>query len=259
VGTVSRTSTHDGVRRVVVDNLGGGSITVEPGPQPDAVECAMDAADESFLQSVHIRQERDTLRISVPSPVFRATDAHLRLGAPTSLEYVIKVGSAEVSLGTDIGPSKIASGSGAISVGRATDLDCSTGSGDISVGSIVGSGARLESGSGAVSIEEVRCPVRAKSGSGDVTIASVFQTEVQAKSGSGDIEISSTSGSVDLRSASGSLSIGVPDRLPVWLDMESVSGRVRIGLDSTHPPAPDEAYVAVRARTASGDITVHRA
>jgi DUF4097 and DUF4098 domain-containing protein YvlB len=254
-----RASTHDGVRRVVVDNFGSGSITVEPGTQPDAVECAIDAADESFLKSVHVRQERDALRISVPPPVFRATDAHLRLGVPPGLEYVIKVGSAEVSVGTDIGRSRIVSGSGDIIVGRATDLDCSTGSGDISVGSVAGSGARLESGSGAVSVGEVRCPVRAKSGSGDVTIASVFQTEVQAKSGSGDIEITSTSGSVDLRSASGTLSIGVSDRLPAWLDLESVSGRLRIGLDSTHPPAPGEAYVSVRARTASGDISVHRA
>ena len=30
LGTVSRTSTHDGVRRVVVDTFGGGSITVAP-------------------------------------------------------------------------------------------------------------------------------------------------------------------------------------------------------------------------------------
>jgi DUF4097 and DUF4098 domain-containing protein YvlB len=256
---VSRTSTHDGVRRVVVDNFGGGSITVAPGQQPDAVECAIDAAEEGFLESVHIRQERDALRISVPPQVFRATDAHLRLGAPPGLEYVIKVGSAEVSLGTDVGRSKIASGSGDISVARATDLDCSTGSGDISVGSVAGSAARLESGSGAVSVGEVRCPLRARSGSGDVTIASVFQTEVQAKSGSGDIEITSTSGSVDLRSASGSLSIGVSDRLPAWLDLESVSGGIRIGLDSTHQPEPGEPYISIRARTASGDITVHRA
>lgn len=255
---MSRTSTHNGVRRVVVDNFGGGSITVKPNSQPDAVDCAIDAADESFLDSVHVRQERDALRISVPPPVFRATDAHLRLGAPPGLEYVIKAGSAEVSIGTDIGRSKIASGSGDIIVGRAIDLDCSTGSGEISVGSVAGSGARLESGSGAVSVGEVCCPVQAKSGSGDVTIMSVLQTEVQARSGSGDIEITSTSGSVDLRSASGSLSIGVPDQLPAWLDLESVSGRVRIGLDSTHPPAPGEAYVSVRARTASGDITVHR-
>jgi len=256
---VSRTSIHDGVRRVVVDNFGGGSITVAPGPRPDAVECAIESADESLLESVHVRQERDALRISVPPPVFRATDAHLWLGAPAGLEYAIKVGSAEVSVSTDISRAKIVSGSGDVSVGRATNLDCSTGSGDISVGSVSGSGARLESGSGAISVDQVRCPVRAKSGSGDVTIASVTQTDVQAKSGSGDIEITSTSGSVDLRSASGSLSVGVPDLLPAWLDLESVSGRVRIGLASTHPPAPGEAYVSVRARTASGDITVHRA
>ena len=82
---------------------------------------------------------------------------------------------------------------------------------------------------------------------------------VQAKSGSGDIAVNSTSGSVDLRTASGSLTVGVADGLPAWLDLDSGSGQIRIGLDSTHQPPPQAPYVSVRARTASGDIAIHRA
>ena len=192
--------------------------------QPNTVECSINAGDESFLNSVQVRQERDALRISFPPPVFRTTDAHLRLGVPPGLEYVIKVGSADVSMSADIGRSKITSGSGDISVGRARDLDCSTGSGDVSVGRLAGSGARLSSGSGDVTVGEVRCPVTAKSGSGDVTVARCGRTTSQASSGSGDITVASTSGSVDLRTASGSLTVGVADGLPAWLDLDSVSG-----------------------------------
>ena len=84
-------------------------------------------------------------------------------------------------------------------------------------------------------------------------------SRLQANSGSGDIAVTSTSGSVDLRSASGSLTIGVADRLPAWLDLTSVSGDIRIALESTGPAGQGEPVVAVRARTASGDIAVYRA
>ena len=208
---------------------------------------------------MQVRQEHDALRISFPPRMFRNTNAHLRLGVPPDLEYVIKVGSADVSVSADIGRSKISSGSGDISVGRARDLEVSTGSGDISVAQLGGSAARLSSGSGDVTVGEATCPVIAKSGSGDVTVKRMHRTSVQASSGSGDITVAVTTGSVDLRTASGSLTIGVADRLPAWLDLDSSSGEVRIALESTHQPGPGEAYVSVQATTASGDIAVYRA
>jgi DUF4097 and DUF4098 domain-containing protein YvlB len=100
--------------------------------------------------------------------------------------------------------------------------------------------------------------VIAKSGSGAVVVKSL-RGDLQANSGSGDIGIAATKGSVDLRSASGSLTIGVTDNLPAWLDLSSVSGDIRIALESTTRPGPGEPYISLRARTASGDIAIHRA
>jgi Putative adhesin len=253
-----RNSTHEGVRRVVLDNLGHGSVTIEPGVQPHLVECSINAGQEEFLNAVQVRQERDALRISFPPKVFRNTNAHLRLGVPPNLEYVIKVGSADVSVSADIGRSKISSGSGDLNVGRADDLEASTGSGRVSVGYVGGSAARLSSGSGDVTVAEADCPVIAKSASGDVTVKRAHQP-VQASSGSGDITVADTSRTVDLRTASGSLTVGVADPLPAWLDLDSSSGEVRIALEPTHQPAPSEAYVSIKATTASGDIAVYRA
>jgi hypothetical protein len=255
---MSITNSYEGVRQVVVDNLGGGSITVEPSSRQDLVEAWIDA-DDRFLEQVQIRQDHDWLRISLPHRFVWSTKAQLRLGVPDGLAYVIKTGSADISISADIGRSKIISGSGEITVENAIDLDCSTGSGNISVCRVDGSAARLGSGSGDVSVGEVYCPLTAKSGSGDVVVKSLRGVELQAKSGSGDIGIGTTSGSVDLRSASGSLTVGVADNLPAWLDLSSVSGDIRIGLDSTNQPEPGEPYITVRARTASGDIAIHRA
>jgi Toastrack DUF4097 len=255
---MSITKSYEGVRHVVVDNLGGGSITVEPGSRHDVVDAWIDA-DDRFLEQVLIRQDHDWLRISLPHHFVWSTKAQLRLGVPDGLTYVIKTGSADISISADIGRSKIISGSGDIAVGNATDLDCSTGSGNISVARVDGSGARLSSGSGDVSVREVNCPITAKSGSGEVVVQSLRSANLQANSGSGDIAVSSTSGSVELRSASGSLTVGVADNLPAWLDVNSASGEIRIGLDSTTQPEPGEPYITLRARTASGDIAIHRA
>jgi hypothetical protein len=255
---MSITKSYEGVRHVVVDNSGGGSITVEPGSRQDVVDAWIDA-DDRFLEQVQIRQDRDWLRISLPHHFVWSTRAQLRLGVPDGLTYVIKTGSADISISADIGRSKIISGSGDITLGNATDLDCSTGSGNISVARVDGSGARLSSGSGDVSVGEVNCPITAKSGSGEVVVQSLRSANLQANSGSGDIAVSSTSGSVELRSASGSLTVGVADNLPAWLDVNSASGDIRIGLDSTTQPEPGEPYITLRARTASGDIAIHRA
>jgi DUF4097 and DUF4098 domain-containing protein YvlB len=252
------TQSYEGVRHVAVDNLSGGSIIVEPGSQ-DHVEAWIDAADDRFLERVQIRHDHDWLRVSFPHQFFRFARAQLRLGVPDGLTFVIKTGSADVSISANIDRSKIVSGSGTITIGNAVDLDCSTGSSDISVGLVDGTGAKLSSGSGDISVGEVNCPLTAKSGSGDVVVKSVRGANLQANTGSGDIAVSSTSGSVDLRSASGSLTVGVADNLPAWLDLSSVSGDIRIGLDSTTQPEPSEPYLSVRARTASGDISLYRA
>ena len=216
---MSIVNSYQGVRHVVVDNLGSGSITVEPGSGEDLVEASVDAADETFLDQIHVRHDHDWLRISFPHQLFRFTKAELRLRVPDGLDYSIKTGSADVVISADIG----------------------------------------RSGSGAVSIGEANSSLAAKSGSGDVVVKSLRGGNLQANSGSGDIAVSSTSGSVDVRSASGSLRIGVADNLPTWLDLNSVSGDIRIGLESTTQPEPGQPYITLRARTASGDISIYRA
>jgi hypothetical protein len=65
---------------IVLDNLGNGTVTIEPGVQPHLVECSINAGQEEFLTAVQVRQERDWLRISFPTRTFRNTNAHLRLG-----------------------------------------------------------------------------------------------------------------------------------------------------------------------------------
>jgi DUF4097 and DUF4098 domain-containing protein YvlB len=253
-----RSFDYTGIKQVVVDNLGEGSIMVEGGVEADAVEGSIEA-DDSLLADVQIRQAHESLRISLPQRSWRGNNVDLRLRVPEDLAFVIKTGAADVSFAVGIARSKIVSGSGDINIGRARDLDCSTGSGNVHVAELVGRGARLGTGSGHLSIGSSSCPISVKSGSGHIDITSLVRADLQAGSGSGEVVVSSTTGSVDVRSASGEVSVGVADQLATWLDLSSVSGRVAIGLEAISQPEPGEPYITVRARTASGDIGVFRA
>lgn len=250
---------YEGVTSVQLENVGSGSITVEPGPRPDLIEGSVNVSDGTHLEDVVVRQEADQLRIIVPQNGLHGSATHVRLGVPDGLTYTIRAGTAAIAITARADRAKIVSGSGDVSVDEVSELDCNTGSGSISVGRLLSRGARLNTGSGDISVAEARSPLSAKSGSGDIVVRSLRQADLAASSGSGDIAVPSTSGSVDLRSASGSLTVGVADDLPVWLDLNSVSGAIRIALDATAEPAPGEPYVSVRASTASGEIAVYRA
>ena len=66
-------------------------------------------------------------------------------------------------------------------------------------------------------------------------------------------------GSVTLETASGGLEVGVRRGTAVWLDLNTVAGRVTNELDDTSGPGDATDTVEVRARTYVGNIVVRRA
>lgn len=254
----ARTFDATGIRTVVVDNLGRGSLTLQPTPRDGLVEGTV-SADPDLLEAATIRHESDTLRIWFPDQLFRTPTAHIRIGVPAGTGLTARTGSADVTASAPLGRCRITTGSGEVNLAEAEDLDLTSGSGSVSIGVLSGSGARVTSGSGDIVMGDTRCPLVAKSGSGDLLVRTLRSAELRASSGSGDIAVPSTTGSVDLRTASGSLTIGVADGLAAWLDLSSTSGSVRVAMDACSPPAEGEPYVFVRGRTASGEIAVYRA
>lgn len=256
----STTFAMDQLSDVAIENVGSGDIVINQGSGPGAagtIECD----DADFLAATRVRPNDDTrqLRITLPRQrMARGKTVGIFLEVPVGVNLEIEAGSADIAIGVAAGRVRVAAGSGDVFVRAATELTCSTGSGDIHVRVLKGTDSRLTSGSGDIDVDECEVAVQAKSGSGDVTIRSL-RANLRASSGSGDISVPSTSGSVDLRSASGSLSVGVADGLAAWLDLNTVSGDVTITLPASPEPAIDEPYVSVTGRTASGDISVFKA
>ncbi|MCH7735415.1 MAG: DUF4097 family beta strand repeat protein, partial [Chloroflexi bacterium] len=114
-----------------------------------------------------------------------------------------------------------------------------------------------QTASGDVTAPRVEGAVTAKTASGDVEIGEAG-SDVRANTASGDLRVETASrGTVSSKSASGSVSIGVATGTGVWLDLNTVSGSINNGLDTT-ATEPESRDLTIQVRTVSGDIDITR-
>ncbi len=171
---------------------------------------------------------------------------------------VVTTGSGDIEVEDVTGVAKLKSGSGTVRAARVDDaLVVSTGSGDVSVDRS-GRSATLTTGSGDLSIGETAGEMTTKTGSGDVEVG-VLEGKLLTKTGSGNLTVRrASSGTVRATGASGDISIGILEGTAAWLDLSTVSGRVRQELGESQPPGADQQRVEITAHTVSGDVRVHR-
>lgn len=147
---------------------------------------------------------------------------------------------------------------------RATDLNASTGSGNLDIANIeghvagsTGSGdiraehlpadSKLETGSGTIHADGVNGPAHLSTGSGDIHLALTAAGDVHAGTGSGNIEITGLNGGLKAGTGSGWIHVnGTP--AGEW-KLETGSGDVRMKIDGGKGYELD-------AESASGDIHV---
>jgi len=167
-------------------------------------------------------------------------------------EVDVKSGSGDVVLET-VGEARIKTGSGDIEITTARgDLSVKSGSGDVKLGAATA--VQVTTGSGDLVAGDVTGPTAVKTGSGDVSIET-SGGDLSFMTGSGELAVRRAErGRVNVKGASGSVRLGVPRGLPVWTDINTVSGHVRSDLDSAGAPAEGQDYLEVRAITVSGHV-----
>ncbi|MEC5185798.1 hypothetical protein RCH12_003275 [Cryobacterium sp. MP_3.1] len=165
-------------------------------------------------------------------------------------------GAAEVDTTGDLW---LRAGNGNATVGAAEgDIEITADHGQLRIGTVTGN-AILKASHGNISVGESGGDLDAKLSYGDLEITRALAA-VSAKTAYGSIQLGEiSSGSVQVESGFGQVSIGVRPGVPAWLDLASKNGRLRNELDGDSAPDPTEQTVAVRARTAFGDIGIHRA
>jgi hypothetical protein len=132
-----------------------------------------------------------------------------------------------------------------------------TGSGDIELTEVGGS-AWVRNLNGPSWIGDAAGPVRVHSAHGDILIDRAGPGVV-ARTAHGSVRLGDVAqGSAVLQTASGEIEVGVRKGTAAWLDVKSLSGQVRNGLEESGGPGTTERTVQIRARTLDGDIVIRR-
>jgi DUF4097 and DUF4098 domain-containing protein YvlB len=253
-------------------DIGSGLVEIVPA---DGTETMVSLDVDSGSEDDVLVAVRDgELIVEGPRNVRRGPEIQVRIATPATMEARIKTGSGDISSRAPLSAARLSTGSGDVRLDRVEgDLAVNTGSGDVRVeyvaGSVRGStgsgeinigeagdAVGLSTGSGDVRVGDVAGPASVKVGSGDITIERIRDHSV-ATSGSGDVTVEiADAPSIQAETARGDVQIGVPEGVPTYLDLKTVTGRIRCDLEPSDKPAEGDRTLMLRARTVSGDITV---
>lgn len=251
-----------------------GSVTVH------AVDTTESRVEVSGRDAAAVRVEQDGDELLVIAPRQRTgflggseSALHAVITVPTGSSLAIKTGSADVTADGSYDTCQVRSGSGDVTLAAIGATTVETGSGDVQVG-LASHDMRVKSGSGDVTISRALAALTVSTGSGDVGVGTC-QGPTVVKTGSGDVTLTDTSDDVSLSTGSGGLSIatarrgrisvtgassdvriGVPEGLPVWTDITSLTGRLHSTINGAGRPEEGADRLEIRAATVSGNVTL---
>ncbi|MGO4783841.1 DUF4097 family beta strand repeat-containing protein [Cryobacterium sp. W22_MBD10_FK3] len=248
-------------------------VTVSPTSPTKAV-------DRRGAEETTVDFDGERLTITAPKPRFTiigpSESVDLLVEVPTGSRLTAEISSGNVRATGRLGATRLKCSNGAAEVEATGDLWLRAGNGNATVGAAEGDveitadhgqlrigtvtgNAVLKASHGSITIGEAGGDLDAKLSYGDLEIGRALAA-VTAKTAYGSIALGEiSSGSVQVESGFGQVSIGVRPGVPAWLDLASKNGRLRNELAGDSAPNPAEQTVAVRARTAFGDIGIHRA
>jgi Toastrack DUF4097 len=152
----------------------------------------------------------------------------------------LRTGVGDITVERADGDAELMTGSGSLRIdGVGGTAVVKNSNGDTRIGRVTGE-LRVNAANGRISVDQAGATVAAKSANGDVRLGEVAHGAVLAQTGFGKVDI------------------GIRDGVAAWLDLNTRYGNVRNDLDTADRPGAGEDTVEVRARTAFGDITIHR-
>lgn len=250
--------------RIEVRNAAG-SVTVEALEAAAQLTVRVEALDETaeqLLDRVEIDiQEGNAhsparLRVAVPERRLLRTPAFaVRITTPPDAMVRVAAASAAVELTGNLGKLDISTASGDVDVQRGTEVTVRTASGAARIATVEGHGS-VGSASGAIRIGRGLDLLKLRTASGDITVEHSGGATT-ARTASGDVTVGAAAGeSVQAQTASGDITVGVPPGRRVWLDLHSVSGRMRSDLDEEPPGAGAAPDVTLTLESVSGRIRI---
>ncbi|PZF84055.1 DUF4097 family beta strand repeat-containing protein [Jiangella anatolica] len=275
---VTHTFATDGPISLSVGQRSGDLVVTAADTAEIVVELRPAGADgEDLAHRTQVEHRPGALRIEVPrtmSVLGRSTSVDIVVTVPAGSTVDATAGSGDIRLDGRFADVAAKCGSGDISVDTCDDVRLSTGSGDVYVnesaaasvrtgsGSIrfgtAGGSVDLESGSGAIEVEQPLTDGRISAASGDIRVATV-DGRVELKTASGDITAHrAVEGDLRARSASGDVFVGIVAGTAANLDVSSISGSIRSELDQADAPGESDRTLLLSVSTVSGSIRLNR-
>lgn len=240
-----------------------GSVTVQA--RPDATEVvvtveALDGAAEQLLDRVDLSVTDAAVRVSVPERRLTRTPSFaVEVVLPADAAVTVTVASAEATLRGRLGRVALTGASGDLTAEHTAGVQVRSASGDVRIGRADGP-ATVATASGDVRLDSAGGPVEVRTASGDLVLGS-STVDVTARTASGDVRVERAgAGTVRVTTVSGDTTVGIERGLRVWLDVQSVSGRLLSDLDDEAPGSSDVgAQLSLLLTSVSGDLRLRRA
>jgi DUF4097 and DUF4098 domain-containing protein YvlB len=248
-----------------ISNWAAGSVAVA-GEPTDTITVEVVSSDphtnvDDLLAQVRVAFEDGALSVRGPrldGLWRRRKGLDLTIKAPAGSSCEARTASADVSVVGQLGALRVHTASGDVTAtAECGPVTVHTASGDVFV-ERVGAEAEISTASGDVQLGRASGDVSINAVSGDLSIGTATG-QIGARTISGDIAVRDFSGGqADLATTSGDVQVLVTPGLGVYLDLSTMSGRIRSELDE-QDGGTAEAALEIKCRSISGDIRVSKA
>lgn len=223
--------------------------------EPGTVHVTVDTKNPDFV----VEQRGNSILVSSDktTPWLSRGSAYVVVETPEDSDLQVAVASAQVQAALPLGKVDIKTASGDIDVENAETLSVKSASGDTRVKRVDRS-LRFTSASGDLAVEDiVSGSVTASTASGDIYIDECEGT-LDVKTASGDTRVRRFTGrSAYCKGMSGTIDLGIPRHTEVSLDVNLLSGKLKLPEPETGDEEP-ERQMEIRVKLVSGDLRIER-
>jgi len=240
---------------------GSTTVEAEPGATEIVIEVqALNSIAEEMIDRLDLIVTPGHLRLSVPERrLVRTPSFAITVRTPPDAAVTVVSASADAVLRGRLGEVTMTSSSGDLSVTRCTRLQARSASGAVRAGRVE-SEASVGTASGDIRVADAGGAVQVRTASGDVQLGDVA-SDATVKTASGDLRIDrALSGTLRLTTVSGDAVVSVAPGLRIWLDVQTISGRMHSELHDDGPDAGGGTpQLTVVLQSVSGDLHLRRA
>jgi DUF4097 and DUF4098 domain-containing protein YvlB len=181
----------------------------------------------------------------------------LTVKAPRGSRCTVRTASADVACVGELAELEAQTASGDLTAASVSGaLQVTTASGDVWLEK-AGAGVRVHTASGDIRLRAAAGDASLDTASGDIHVGSA-DASVEARTASGDVQISSiAAGHAEVKTVSGDITVAVARGAGVYLDLSSLTGRIKSQLEETGEN--NDVQLRVTCRSVSGDIRIARA